>query len=153
MTMKVYLAGLIDTNVPQSLMWRASLRRHARDNEEVELIDPTSGHGDLVGKSNDGGITVPDVEANEIMLRDFRCVIGCDVVIANLNRWHSKRAMVGTFMELSWAWEHRIPVLSVCHREDYLMRRHPFIASATSQYFETVMDAYEHALTFHLPVL
>ena len=92
-------------------------------------------------KSTDGGISTPDQNSKSIILRDYNDIVQADVMLANLDLWGSTRPLTGTLMELAWAWQMKMPVVAVCHKEDTFMRHHPFIQECVSHYCETVEEA------------
>lgn len=143
---KIYLAGLISTEKPQSIAWRGSARillvRYAgEEGKQVEILDPMRGKHDLLHASPDGGLTDPGFTPSDIMLRDYNDVVISDVILANLNDFGSTRPLIGTIGELCWSWEHRKIVIAICDEHNELMRRHPFIRSAVSHWFNNLEDA------------
>lgn len=147
----VYLAGLISTEHPKSLEWRTSraIKVWAAVNS-VRLLDPLRGKGVLGEVTTDGGITCSVATSADIMRRDFRDVVSCDVLLVNLNTWGSTRPMIGTPMELGWAWEHHKPVVAVAPPKDYLWRNHPMVSQAVSHYMDTVEDAISFIERYYL---
>lgn len=153
---KIYLAGLISTNKPDSLAWRAAVKDWASVRSSrplgptIVILDPLRGKGDLSKSTSDGGITTGVATARDIMRRDYNDVVSCDVLLVHLDDFGSTRPMLGTPMELGWAWEHHKPVVAVAAKENYLMRNHPMVSEAVSRYFETVGAAWEFILRYYL---
>jgi nucleoside 2-deoxyribosyltransferase len=94
-------------------------------------------------KSKDGGLSTPDQGSKSIIIRDYNDIKRADVMLVNLNLWGSTRPLVGTLMELAWAWQMQMPVVAVCAKDDVLMRNHPFINECISHYCETMAEAIE----------
>ncbi len=142
----IYLAGLISTEKPESINWRGVarlwLRRLALDEDkEVLILDPMRGKHDLKDATPDKGLTDPRFTSTDIILRDYSDVMHADIVLANLNDFGSDRPLVGTLMELAWAWEHRKIVIAVCDDKEQLMHSHPFVRSAVSHWFNGLEEA------------
>lgn len=145
----VYLAGMINTEFPETLSWR--LRAAEALEESFRVLDPLRGMNGLCCSSNDTGITTDSASNASVLLRDYNDLRQSNVMLANLNTYGSARPMVGTLVELGWAWQLKIPVVAICdmnHENDfrshaYLMRRHPFIQQFVAQYFANEVDAVE----------
>ena len=141
----IYLAGLIDTTQPQCDTWRKEATDIAkRDMPGMRVWNPLAAHDNLAAMTSDNGITSHDTTSADIILRDYRAVSKCDLIVAHLETWASKRALVGTICELAWAWERQIPIIGVCEETNYMMRKHPFISSFITHYFTTVSAAMDH---------
>jgi nucleoside 2-deoxyribosyltransferase len=138
----VYLAGLISTEYPESLEWRKRLEPLLQDSG-FEVRTPLFGKQTLKTDSPDGGITSGSATAKSICLRDRRDVREADIVLAHLETFGSPRPMVGTIAELAWCWDQRTPVVAICARDNYLMRKHPFISEFVSHYVENEEEAVE----------
>jgi len=141
----IYLAGLISTEYPESLIWRGAAKRLLLDladehGKDVNVLDPLRGKGDLSRTSKDGGVTADAVfTPGDIILRDFHDVLISDIILVNLNDFGSPRPMVGTFYELAWAWDHKKLVVAVGGNK--LMRTHPFVVQSVTHYFDTAEEA------------
>jgi nucleoside 2-deoxyribosyltransferase len=144
MTPTVYLAGLISTEYQASIAWRdiAATKLVAAG---WRVLNPMRGKKNLAAVSRDGGIT-SNLSAKSILLRDYNDVRQATVILALLETFDSKRPLVGTLIELGWAWEHHIPVVAVARKKNYLMRKHPFIAEFVSHYCESLPEALDHIL-------
>ena len=94
-------------------------------------------------ESPDGGITSTTSNAKSICLRDRRDVRECDIMLTNLNIFGSPRPLIGTIAEMAWCYDQRTPVVAICDKEDYLMRKHPFVSEFVSMYVETEDEAVE----------
>jgi len=139
--MIVYLAGLISTDHPQSLEWRDDAAFKLDSGWGIDSLSPLRGKD--MTTSKDGGISTPDQGSKSIIVRDYNDIRQADVMLVNFNLWGSTRPLVGSLMELAWAWEMKMPVVAVCDKGDRLMRDHPFIKECVSHYCETVEKAIE----------
>ena len=138
--MIVYLAGLISTDHPESLAWREdACYLLGRDVPGVCVLSPVRGKD--MSKSKDGGLSTPDQGSKSIIMRDYNDIRQADMMLVNLNLWGSTRPLVGTLMELAWAWEMKMPVIAICAEGDTLMRNHPFVKECVSHYSLTLTDA------------
>jgi nucleoside 2-deoxyribosyltransferase len=146
--LEVYLAGLISTDFPLSLEWRpiAAAQLEAAG---FAVRSPLAGKGNLKCVTTDGGITSTVTSNRSITLRDYRDVSECDIILAHLGLFLSKRPLVGTIAELAWAWQLRKPVIAVAADDDYLMRKHPFISEFVSQYVSTESEACEFITDYY----
>lgn len=145
-THKIYLAGLISTEKPGSIHWRGVARvllsrLAAWNDKEIEILDPMRGKHDLAESSPDKGLTDPRFTSSDIILRDYHDVDMANIILVNLNDFGSERPLVGTLMELAWAWEHRKLAIAVCDDSNLLMRNHPFVRSAVSHWFNNLEEA------------
>ena len=142
----VYLAGLISTHAPESLAWR--LKAEEALSGAAEVLTPLRGKENLFKETNDGGVTSNVLTASDVILRDYRDIRRSDVILANLELFGSDRPLLGTIMELAWAWDYKIPVVAIARPVNILMRTHPFISSAVSHYVHD-LDAAVDILVKH----
>ena len=103
--MKIYLAGLIATDYPESLTWRDEAEDRLFNCAEV--LSPMRGKKNLKDESGDGGITSVSLTSKDIILRDFNDVLAADLVLVNLNTFGSPRPLLGTIYEMAWVWQFR----------------------------------------------
>jgi nucleoside 2-deoxyribosyltransferase len=141
-----YLAGLISTQFTASLQWRVDAEHLL--GESCRVLSPMRGKQDLAKHSTDGGVTDPHLTGADIILRDYHDVLQSDVILVNLNDFGSPRPLLGTIMELAFAWEHRIPVVAIASENNTLMRTHPFVSQAVSHYVPS-LDAAVNLLVQH----
>ncbi len=145
---RVYLAGLISTVAKETTQWR----RRASDvlTAVMDVVSPLRGKD--FNSSADGGVTVEPGQgtSKDIILRDYNDIRGCDMILVNLEVYKSERALVGTLMELAWAWEHKIPVVAYAEPGNYLMRNHPFVKEAVAHYCDTMEEAIEFVRRYHV---
>jgi nucleoside 2-deoxyribosyltransferase len=137
---KIYLAGLISTEKPESIQWRLDATANLHD---FIILSPMRGKQNLSAASKDGGITSETNTSKDIILRDYHDVMEADLILFNLNTWESQRPLLGTIYELAWAWEHKKRSFAVCEDKDYLMRNHPFVKETISHYFTNLKDCYD----------
>jgi len=136
----VYLAGLISTDYPESLKWRIAAEKELR--KDFRVLTPMRNKKDLQRTSPDGGLTSTAWSSKAIITRDWGDVTQARVILAHLDLFGSPRPLTGTVCELSWAWEHRIPVVGIAGTDNTLMRRHPFIREMVTIYVPTLEEAY-----------
>lgn len=135
----IYLAGLISSDYPESLEWRSEasyvLRVH------FNVLDPLRGKGDLKEVSPDGGLNHPRLTAADIILRDYNDVAKSDLILVHLDDFGSPRPLIGTIVELGWAWLMKKPVVAIAKESNQLMRTHPFVVQCVAHYFQTLSQA------------
>lgn len=144
----VYLAGLISTDYPASLEWRNAVTP-VLEEAGFEVRDPLAGKGNLKCVTKDGGITSTITENKSIVLRDRRDVREADVILVHLENFGSPRPLMGTLVELGWAWDDQTPVVAVAAPENYVMRKHPFISEFVSQYWPTLDEAVHFIISYY----
>jgi nucleoside 2-deoxyribosyltransferase len=138
--MKIYLAGLIATDYPQSIEWR-------KNTEDLlgpviyHILSPMRGKENLADESGDGGITSVSMTSKDIILRDYNDVLQSDIVLVNLNTFGSPRPLLGTIYEMAWVWQLRKRCIAICDKGNYLMHEHPFMKETINHYFETLEEA------------
>jgi len=135
----VYLAGLISTDYPESLAWRETAQGLLEP--EFKVLTPLRDKHNLQHTTPDGGLTSLQWTSKSIILRDRADVEEATVILAHLENFGSPRPLLGTIYELGWAWELNKPVVAIAAADNYLMRRHPFVAETVSFYAETLLDA------------
>lgn len=98
---KVYLSGPIDfVSTAESFDWRKEATRLFETPDcDWKVLDP------LRGKNLEGSI-YPDV--NEVVTRDKQDIRNSDIILVNLS---NECCMMGTPMEILYAWEHGKPVV------------------------------------------
>jgi len=148
MKRKVYLAGLISTDFPESLEWRDRVTP-ILEKAGFEVRNPLAGKGNLKCVTTDGGITTTVTTNRSIVLRDRRDVRESDIILAHLETFKSTRPLVGTIVELGWAWEDRTPIVAVAVGDNYLMRKHPFISEFVTQYWPTEQEAVDFIIRYY----
>lgn len=137
----VYLAGLISTEKPESLYWRKDIELIYKDSSYLKILSPMRGKDNLKIESSDGGITTSVCTSKDIINRDHQDVLNSDIILAYLEDFGSTRPLLGTIVELGWAYAYNIPVIAVCNKDNYLMHNHPFVKEIVSHYFETIVEA------------
>lgn len=138
----IYLAGLISTDYPESLLWRIEVTP-VLEAHEFDVLSPMRGKEKLILQSPDGGITDPNLTSKDIILRDYHDVVSSDVILMHLENFGSPRPLLGTICELAWAWEMKKPIVAITHPDNKLMLNHPFVKEAVSHYFNTTEEAIE----------
>lgn len=132
----VYLAGFISTEHPESLQWRKDVTPELM--KYFKVLDPLRAKENLSKQSWDGGVTDPTLTSKDIILRDYNDVKNSDFILMNLENYGSTRPLIGTIVEMGWAWAMQKPIIGVVSEENKLMRTHPFVVEAISHYFPTM---------------
>ena len=145
---RVYLAGLISTEKPESLQWRVFAAKRL-EQAGLKPISPMRGKEQLALESKDGGVSSTIRTPKDIMLRDYLDVEGSDVILMHLESFGSTRPLLGTIVELGWAWQLRKPLVAVAAADNYLMRNHPFVKEAVSHMFETLEEAVDYVTSYY----
>lgn len=131
----IYLAGLIDINAPESLLWRE--RVIVQLNDIFEVRSPLRGKGNLAENTRDGGLTCTCASNKAILLRDRNDVRESNIILANLETFGSTRSLIGTIAELAWSWDQKLPIIAIAKKENKIMWNHPFINEFIAHYEET----------------
>lgn len=137
---RVYLAGLMSTDYPESFQWRWEiaplLKKH-----NFNVVSPLFGKPNIFNDTKDGGITSSSSSSKSILLRDRRDVREADVVLVHLETFGSPRPLVGTIAELAWAYDQQTPVVAIAAPLNTLMRTHPFIKEFVAEYVADIHEA------------
>lgn len=141
----IYLAGLISTDFTESLLWRIDAAP-ILESSGFNVLSPMRGKEKLALLSKDGGITDPRLTPKDIMLRDYNDVVESDVILMHLDSFGSTRPLLGTIVELGWAWQLKKPIVAIAAEDNILMRTHPFVREAVAHYFPTVEEAVEFSV-------
>lgn len=144
----VYLAGLISTDYPRSLEWREEISP-IFNSAGWAVITPMHAKKDLKMTTTDGGISTTAVTSKSIITRDRADVRRAQVILAHLETFGSPRPMLGTVAELAWAWDQRTPVIGIADKNNYLMRKHPFMAEFVTEIFETEREAADFIIKYY----
>jgi nucleoside 2-deoxyribosyltransferase len=138
---KIYMAGLINPNSPETYEWRENLIYIFTGNELVELINPIK-TSPSESKDSDG-MLADSINSRAIVMKDFASVMRANAFVTDLNSYGSKRPHTGTLYELAWAWEHHIPVNAVLQEDNEYLLRHPFVTESVTQWFRGEHAHYE----------
>ena len=144
----VYLAGFISTDHPETIAWRERVTPILEE-AGFEVRNPLAGKGNLKCCTKDGGITTSITTNKSIVLRDRRDVRESDIILAHLENFGSTRPLVGTLVELGWAWDDQTPVVAVAEPTNYLMLNHPFISEFVTQYWDTLDQAVDFIIRYY----
>ena len=141
----IYLAGLISTEFTESLLWRIDVTPILQASG-FNVLSPMRGKEKLALISKDGGVTDPRLTPKDIMLRDYNDVVQADVILMHLEDFGSPRPLLGTIVELGWAWQLKKPIVAIASENNKLMRSHPFVREAVAHYFTTVEEAVDFSV-------
>jgi len=139
--MKVYLAGIIDgKNIEKCREWRHKVIKHytnwkntGKNYGDLCFLNPLNGEDNV---SPDG--LTSNVPTKAILDKDYIAIKTCDLFIAYMENFGVERPMLGTIMEIAFAYEFRKPIILISDNELY--KKHPFICNMVSWYFDTVDD-------------
>ena len=142
--MKVYLAGLIQGSViDKCIAWRKQIVTHysnwkglGKPYIDLDFLDPCNGE---TGLSDDG--LASDVPKKVILDKDYNAIKKSDLFIANMNNFGVERPLIGTIMEIAFAYSFRIPIIMIAREQVYY--EHPFVSNMVSWYFNTVEEMLE----------
>lgn len=137
----VYLAGpMEDCDISTMTCWRNEVKFNCKGHQ-IRFLDPTRRVAHLRRELKYVG-ACPRQEDNLLrrtMLQDLRDIDASDVVFANLQ---SDKRMIGTSMELMYAYTKRIPVIT-CTEIDSKTASHPFIRSVVTENYYFLDEAIE----------
>ena len=142
----VYLAGLISTEVPESLDWRLKVEPRLTE-AGFEVLSPMRGKNPKALVQ--GGLVDPNVTSKDILMRDFHDVKRANVILAHLEIFGGNRSLLGTIAELAWAWQLTTPVVGIADLQNSLMRNHPFVREFISHYHCNIYDAAEFIINYY----
>lgn len=145
-----YLAGNISDN-PETYLWRESFTKEIKKREmNVAVLNPCS------NMFNQG--IRPDEKKREInlfdraikrrgkgvlTLKDYQAIKISTIIVANLALIDPDKPLIGTIVELTWAYDLKVPVIAIIDESfswGQLYSRHPFIDRFIS---ERVLDEVE----------
>lgn len=144
----IYLAGLINSNVLESLQWR--IDAEIQLNDVFKIISPLRGKLDLAKITNDGGLNTTFTTHNDITLRDFNDIKQSDILLAHLELWNSSRSLLGTIAEMAWFWEWKKPIIAICKEDNTYMRTHPFVVSFVTHFLPSVDEAIDFLRLYYI---
>lgn len=98
--------------------------------------------------SKDGGVTDPFLTSRDIIFRDYWDIRQSDVLLTCLDDFGNSRPLVGTLMELAWAWEARKPVVAFAATP--LMLNHPFVKESVGRYCADLDEAIDILVRHYL---
>jgi len=142
----VYLAGLISTDVPESLRWRIEAEPLLTE-AGFEVLSPMRGKDPA--RLLRGGLVDPCLTAKDVLARDYQDVARSTVILAHLETFEGGRPLLGTIAELAWAWQLRIPVVGMVDRENVYMLDHPFVNEFVSHYFNDEDSAVDFIIEYY----
>ncbi len=141
--MRAYTAGPITGfSYGEVTAWREIVAK-ALNSVGIDVYSPLRGKSYLEGLgplSVDADTHADGVHVGPkgVMVRDHLDCTRADIVIAYLPE--STRPSLGTVMEISWAFDRRIPVVAVTPK-DSLYFKHPMISEAISYRVDTIEQA------------
>jgi hypothetical protein len=79
-----------------------------------------------------------NIPTNAIIQRDYQSVIKSDILIANLDNFGADRPLLGSWFEIAWAFDHKIPIIVITDNKLYSL--HPFISYSAAAIYKSVDD-------------
>jgi nucleoside 2-deoxyribosyltransferase len=141
----VYLAGLIQGSViDKCIGWRRQVVEHysnwkgtGKPYRDLEFLDPCNGESNV---SKDG--LSSNLPKRVILDKDYNAIKKCDLFVGNMDNFGVDRPLLGTTMEIAFAYSFHKPIILITKEKVY--REHPFVSQMVSWYFETVEEMLEN---------
>jgi hypothetical protein len=139
---RIYLVGAISED-PASFKWRKEATRLLGD--KFEVIDPTTSKFDkevfkgAKGDAEKWHALVEKYQAKILLPKSFQSVSKSNIVLANLALEASDRSMVGSIMEIAWAFHEHKTIVAIKGSNYYC--RHPMIQGCVHAWAEDVIEA------------
>lgn len=140
----IYLAGPI-TEDPKTHQWRRETTRLLGD--KFLINDPCSSRFDRETLKEAGGDAkkihdLIDQHQAEILLpKSYQSVKECDIILVNFSIEPTDRPIIGTIMEIAWAWANHKVIIAIDGRGYYT--RHPMITGTVNAWADTLEEAIE----------
>jgi len=139
---RVYLVGVISED-PETHRWRKEATRLLGDKFIVD--DPTSSKFDRETLKEAAGDAekihaLVELHQSEILLpKSFQSVENADIILSNLQLQAVDRPMVGSLMEIAWAFAMHKTVIAIKGTSYY--SRHPMIKGSVHAWADTIEEA------------
>ncbi len=140
--MKIYLVGMITEDI-KTREWRKEATKLLKDKFEID--DPTKFKFDQeVIKEADGDSEklhklVAEHQSEILLPKSFQSVQNADIILVNLALEASDRPMVGSIMEIGWAYAMHKTVIAIRGTSYYSY--HPMIKGAIHAWAGSVKEA------------
>jgi nucleoside 2-deoxyribosyltransferase len=139
---RVYLVGVISED-PKSHEWRREAKNLLKDKFEVD--DPTSSKFDRETlKESEGDAEkmhriVAEHQAEILLPKSLQAVEKADIILINLDLQAKDRPMIGSIMELAWAFLLHKTVIAIKGESYY--SKHPMILGSVHAWAKDVQEA------------
>lgn len=143
---RVYLAGPI-TEDPDTHNWRKKVAKLLGDKFAVD--DPCASKFDreMLKEADGDAQKVHEIalsHQSEILLpKSYQSVENCDIILVNFTILPSDRPVIGTLMEIAWAWMLHKVIIVIEPKETNSFMWHPMVNSCTNAKAETLEEAVE----------
>jgi nucleoside 2-deoxyribosyltransferase len=147
---KVYLAGPI-TEDPRTHQWRREAAKKL--GEKFEIDDPCASKFDRETlKEAEGDAEkihkLVDQHQSEILLpKSYQSVVKSDIILVNFSIEPTDRPIIGTVMEIAWAYVQHKTVIAIKGPGYYV--HHPMITGAVHAWADTLDEAIEILKEFY----
>jgi nucleoside 2-deoxyribosyltransferase len=135
MVKTVYLAGTISAD-RETHEWRKQATKLLE--QGMDVIDPGKSIYDrwimrtAKGDHDNFNGIVQSEDTKLLLCKSRKGVMESDVVLVNFKIEPVGRPMIGTIMEIAWAWEHNIPIVAIPGEGFY--NKHPMVRAAVTMW-------------------
>ena len=146
---RIYLAGPITEDL-RTHQWRRAARKEL--SEKFIVDDPCSSKFDRDSLKEAGGDATKihelvDQRQSEILLpKSYQAVLACDIILVNFSIEPTDRPIIGTIMEMAWAWALHKTIIAIDGQGYYT--RHPMIKGTVNAWAENLEEALEIIVEF-----
>jgi len=139
---RIYLAGPI-TEDPETHRWRRIAVKLL--GEKFECDDPCASKFDRETlKEADGDakkihLLVDQHQAEILLPKSYQSVEACDIILVNFSIEPTDRPIIGTVMEIAWAWSLHKTIIAIDGKGYYT--RHPMIKGTVNAWAESLEEA------------
>jgi nucleoside 2-deoxyribosyltransferase len=148
----VYLAGNISDD-PETYKWRYRFEQEIlKRSLRVAVLNPCANKFNKGiepdGKGSDSvnffDRAIAQRGKGVLALKDYQMIKICTIIVANLKLIDPEKPMIGTVVELTWAYDLKIPVIGIVDESfawGQLYSRHPFLDRFISERVSDEIEA------------
>jgi len=134
--LKIYLAGY-----SKDIEYRNYVKNNYGNENKLEFVDPmTITFSEVYDKI---GRELSDIY---IVRRDKKLISQCDILIANIEFLPQGQMMIGTIMEIEYAFSIGIPVFVISSEKE--IRENPWIKFHTRKSFDSIKKCLDYIVNF-----
>ena len=140
----VYLAGPI-TEDPETHQWRRKVAKLLGDKFTID--DPCASKFDRETLKEAGGnaekihVLVEQHQSEILLPKSFQSVEKCDIILVNFSIEPTDRPIIGTIMEIAWAWANHKVIIAIDGKGYYT--KHPMVTGTVNAWAQTIEEAVE----------